>query len=148
MCPRTPFYREAKGLLHSEIVLETKQYSKCEHVQECLLYPVIYGTNFTYLQACHQFTPRTRTFEATPLTESFLDLRLFIRDSRQPPRSPNQVSAFTAELRFLKTHNSPNLSSSYCLETRNRPAIQCSFDGCFAQTQGVSESCKNNETPS
>jgi hypothetical protein len=26
-CPRAPFYRETKGLLHSEITLESKEYS-------------------------------------------------------------------------------------------------------------------------
>jgi hypothetical protein len=26
-CPRTPFYRETKGLLHSESTLESKEYS-------------------------------------------------------------------------------------------------------------------------
>jgi hypothetical protein len=26
-CPRTPFYRETKGLLHSEITLESREYS-------------------------------------------------------------------------------------------------------------------------
>jgi hypothetical protein len=26
-CPRTPFYRETKGLLHSENTLESKEYS-------------------------------------------------------------------------------------------------------------------------
>jgi hypothetical protein len=62
---------------------------------------VICGANFTYLQVGHQFTLRTRTFEASPLTESSLDLRLFIRGSRQSPRSPNRVSAFTAEVKFF-----------------------------------------------
>jgi hypothetical protein len=56
MCPRTPFYREMKGLLHSEITLESKEYSLCEHVQECLLHPLICGANFIHLQACHYFT--------------------------------------------------------------------------------------------
>jgi hypothetical protein len=45
-CPRAPFYRETKGLLHSESTLESKKYSKCEHVHECLLHPI-------HLQACH-----------------------------------------------------------------------------------------------
>jgi hypothetical protein len=27
MCPRAPFYREMKGLLHSESTLESKEYS-------------------------------------------------------------------------------------------------------------------------
>jgi hypothetical protein len=101
-CPRTPFYREAKGLLHSEITLESKEYSKCEHVQEYLLHPVICGANFTYLQAGHQFTPRTRTFEATPLTGSSLDLRPFIQENYQSPRSLNWVSAFTVEVNFFE----------------------------------------------
>jgi hypothetical protein len=101
-CPRTPFYREAKGLLHSEITLESKEYSKCEHIQECLLHLVICGANFTYLQADHQFTPRTRTFEATPLTGSSLDLRPFTHENRQSPRSLNWVSAFTTEVNFFK----------------------------------------------
>jgi hypothetical protein len=77
----TPFYREAKGLLHSEITLESKEYSKCEHVQECPLHPVICGTNFAYLQACPLFTLQTRTFEATSLTWSSFDLWNFIREN-------------------------------------------------------------------
>jgi hypothetical protein len=52
-CPRTPFYRDMNGLLHSENTLESKKYSKCEHVQECLLHFVICGANFTYLKAGH-----------------------------------------------------------------------------------------------
>jgi hypothetical protein len=52
-CPRAPFYRETKGLLHSENTLESKEYSQCEHVHECPLHPVICGTNFIHLQACH-----------------------------------------------------------------------------------------------
>jgi hypothetical protein len=27
ICPRAPFYRETKGLLHSEITLESREYS-------------------------------------------------------------------------------------------------------------------------
>jgi hypothetical protein len=38
-CPRTPFYRKTKGLLHSKITLESKEYSSCEHVHECLYIP-------------------------------------------------------------------------------------------------------------
>jgi hypothetical protein len=52
-CLSDPFYREMKGLLHSEITLESKEYSKCEHVHECLLHLVICGANFTYLQVGH-----------------------------------------------------------------------------------------------
>jgi hypothetical protein len=52
-CPRAPFYRETKGLLHSEITLESKEYSQCEHIQECLLHTLICGANFIHLQACH-----------------------------------------------------------------------------------------------
>jgi hypothetical protein len=48
-----PFYRETKGLLHSEIALESREYSLCEHVHECLLHPVICGANFIHLQVCH-----------------------------------------------------------------------------------------------
>jgi hypothetical protein len=32
MCSRAPFYRETKGLLHSEITLESKEYSQWEHI--------------------------------------------------------------------------------------------------------------------
>jgi hypothetical protein len=56
-CPRSPFYREAKGLLHSEIALGSKEYSKWEHVHECLLDPVICRANFIHLQAGPLFTP-------------------------------------------------------------------------------------------
>jgi hypothetical protein len=52
-CPRAPFYRETKGLLHSEITLESREYSSCECVHEFLLHPVICGANFIHLQACH-----------------------------------------------------------------------------------------------
>jgi hypothetical protein len=44
--PRAPFYRETKGLLHFESTLESKKYSQCEHVHECLSLPI-------YLQAYH-----------------------------------------------------------------------------------------------
>jgi hypothetical protein len=57
MCPLAPFYRGTKGLLHYEIALGSKEYSKWEHVHECILHPVIYGANFVYLQAGHSFTP-------------------------------------------------------------------------------------------
>jgi hypothetical protein len=52
-CSRAPFYRETKGILHSENTLEPKEYSQCEHVHKCLLHPVIYGANFIHLQAYH-----------------------------------------------------------------------------------------------
>jgi hypothetical protein len=52
-CPRAPFSRETKRLLHSEITLKLKEYSYCEHIQECLLHPVIREANFIHLQACH-----------------------------------------------------------------------------------------------
>jgi hypothetical protein len=42
-----------KGLLHSENTLETREYSLCEHVHECLLHPVICGADFIHLQVCH-----------------------------------------------------------------------------------------------
>jgi hypothetical protein len=45
-CRQAPFYRETKGLLHSEITLESMEYSKREHIHECPLQPVICGTNF------------------------------------------------------------------------------------------------------
>jgi hypothetical protein len=50
-CPRTTFYREMKGHLHFEITLESKEYSQCEHVQECLLHPVICGANFIHYKS-------------------------------------------------------------------------------------------------
>jgi hypothetical protein len=102
MCPRTPFYREAKGLLHSEIVLESKEYSKCEHVQECLLHLVICGDNFTYLRVSHQFTPWTRTFEAMSLTWSLLYLRPFIHENHHSQGYLKWVSASTAEVELSK----------------------------------------------
>jgi hypothetical protein len=61
-------HREPKGLLPSEITLESREYSKCEHLHERLLHLVICRTNFIYLQAYHSFTPRTQTFGITPLT--------------------------------------------------------------------------------
>jgi hypothetical protein len=38
-CPRAPFYKETKGLLHFEIVLESREYSWCEHVLYVLYIP-------------------------------------------------------------------------------------------------------------
>jgi hypothetical protein len=88
-CSRAPFYRETKGLLHSEIALESKEYSQCEHVHECLLHPVICEANFIHSQACHQFTLGTRTFEVTSLTWILLDLRSFIHENHRLSRFPN-----------------------------------------------------------
>jgi hypothetical protein len=34
MSPQAPFYRETKELLHPEIAPESREYSKCEHIQE------------------------------------------------------------------------------------------------------------------
>jgi hypothetical protein len=68
-----PFYRETMGLLHSNIALGSKEYSKWEHVHECLLHPVIYRAHFRYLQVCHSFTPRTQTYDIAPLTRSVRD---------------------------------------------------------------------------
>jgi hypothetical protein len=42
-CPCAPFYRETKGLLHSENTLESREYFQREHVHKRLLHPVIYG---------------------------------------------------------------------------------------------------------
>jgi hypothetical protein len=35
--PLNPFYNEMKELLHSEITLQSREYSKCEHIHECPL---------------------------------------------------------------------------------------------------------------
>jgi hypothetical protein len=51
-CPRAPFYRETKRLLHSENTLESKEYPSV-NMYECLLHPVICGANFIHLQAYH-----------------------------------------------------------------------------------------------
>jgi hypothetical protein len=51
--PHAPFYREMKGLLHSENTPESREYFWCEHVHECLLHTVIYGADFIHLQVCH-----------------------------------------------------------------------------------------------
>jgi hypothetical protein len=67
-----------------------------------VFYPVICGTIFTYLQASHQFTPWTQTFEATPLTWSSLDLRPFIHENHQSLRSPNWVPESTTEVKSFK----------------------------------------------
>jgi hypothetical protein len=45
-CPCASFYREMKGLLHTQNTLKLREYSQCEHVQECLFH-------LTYLQICH-----------------------------------------------------------------------------------------------
>jgi hypothetical protein len=50
-CPHAPFYREMKRLLHSEITLESREYSSCEHIQECTLHPVICGANFIHYKS-------------------------------------------------------------------------------------------------
>jgi hypothetical protein len=46
MCPHAPFYREMKGLLHTENTLKLREYSKCERIQKCL-------SRLTYLQIRH-----------------------------------------------------------------------------------------------
>jgi hypothetical protein len=66
--PRPPSYRETDGLLHSDIALGSKEYSKWEHVHKRLLHPVIHGAIFRYLLTCHMFTPRSWTFDVAPLT--------------------------------------------------------------------------------
>jgi hypothetical protein len=45
-CPHAPFYRETKGLLHSDNTLELKEYSQCEHIHKCLFHLI-------HLQAYH-----------------------------------------------------------------------------------------------
>jgi hypothetical protein len=45
-CPYAPFYKETKGLLHSDNTLDLKEYSQCEHIHKCLLHLI-------YLQVCH-----------------------------------------------------------------------------------------------
>jgi hypothetical protein len=52
-CPRAPFYRETKGILHSKNTLDSNEYSQCEHAHQCPLHPVICRANLIYLQACH-----------------------------------------------------------------------------------------------
>jgi hypothetical protein len=59
-CPSTPFYRETKELLHSNITLRSKEYSKWEHVHKCLVHPVIYGAwlqIFTSFPSFHTSNP-------------------------------------------------------------------------------------------
>jgi hypothetical protein len=145
--PSNHFYREVKGLLHSEIALESKEYSKCEHAHERLLHLVICETYFTYLQTCHQFPLRTRTFDASRLTEFSLDLRLFIHESYKSLWFPDRGSKVWAE---VKSFN-PVISEAYAaivsrfcdilrnpaaLKTRSRSEISWSFDDCFAQDHG------------
>jgi hypothetical protein len=48
-----PFIGRRRDFLHSETTLESREYSWCEHVHECLLHPMIYEANFIYLQDCH-----------------------------------------------------------------------------------------------
>jgi hypothetical protein len=119
-CPWTPFYREAKGLLHFDITIESREYSCCEHVLKRLLHPVICGANFTYLQDYHQFTPRTRTFEATPLTWSSFDLQTSIHKSRQSSRSLSRASEYIVEEMFLKISEVLNFTVS---QIRQIPAV-------------------------
>jgi hypothetical protein len=45
-CPCAPFYRETKGLLHTDNTLSLREYSYCERIQDCLFH-------LTYLQICH-----------------------------------------------------------------------------------------------
>jgi hypothetical protein len=157
-CPRAPFYRETKRLLHSEITLESMEYPKCEHVHERLLHPVICGTNFIYLQTSHSFTPWTRTFGTTPLTWFIHDFRSVLSKIRRQtaPRShrwnlcrsqtftklttnSRRNRAFLSSWRSSKRlsfkifwidNDSRNLPEP---ETRVRPANSWLFGDCFAQ---------------
>jgi hypothetical protein len=85
-----------------------------------VFYPAICRTNFTYLQACHRFTPQTRTFEATSLTWSSFDLRTFIHENHHSPGSPNWASGSTSEERFLKL---PEAHSFMVSRIRPIPAV-------------------------
>jgi hypothetical protein len=56
-CPHTPFYRETKGLLHSDNTLELKDYSQCEHTHKCLFtshiftrLPLVHTLNLDFLR--------------------------------------------------------------------------------------------------
>jgi hypothetical protein len=97
---RSPFIGRPRDFLHSDITLESKEYSKWEHVHECLLHPVIYGANLRYLQACHSFTPWTQTYDDAPLTRSISDsclhswrsLSVYIPTSEVRTRHQGQVS--------------------------------------------------------
>jgi hypothetical protein len=44
-CTPAPFYKKTNGLLHYDITLGSKEYSKWENVHESLLHPVIYRAN-------------------------------------------------------------------------------------------------------
>jgi hypothetical protein len=132
-----PFYREVKGLLHSEIVLKYKEYSKCEHVQECLLPRDLwnYFHIFTSLPPVHTLNPDFwgNAFDLIFPWPSTLHSRKspIAKISKLSSRVYNR-SEVLQNLRSFHLHNSPNSPGFHRPEMSSRPAIQCLFGDYFA----------------
>jgi hypothetical protein len=103
-----PFIERRSDFYIPRLPSDLNKYSKCEHVHECLLHPVIRGANFIHLQAGHLFTPWTRNFDASSLTWFFHGFRLFTHEDYQVYRFPLRIT----EMEFPEPFRSPSFHSS------------------------------------
>jgi hypothetical protein len=81
---------ETKGLLHFEITLESREYSSCEHVHECLLHIVICGANFNICKTATSSHFKPGLLGDASLTWLPLNLRSFIHEIHHSSRFPNE----------------------------------------------------------
>jgi hypothetical protein len=138
-CPRAPFYKDTKGLLHSKITPNLKNITSVNMYTNVFFIPWFAGLISYILQVCHQFTLQTRTFWGDVFDFAF----------PWPPKLHSWKSSLIEipELRLLKTPElgllkTPEIrgflvswisSGSNHPETDSRLANQRQLDYYFAQ---------------
>jgi hypothetical protein len=118
-CPRAPFYRKTKGLLHSEITLESREYSWCERIHERLLHPVICGANFIHSTSSH-IKPellRWHLWLGLPLTPEAPFMKIITcRNSRTETPQDSRNSQVPDFLNFARLQSSWNRQQTWELK--------------------------------
>jgi hypothetical protein len=128
MCPSAPFYRETKGLLHSEITLESKEYSNVNTYKNAFYIPWFTGL-ISYIYKPATSSHFKRTFEATSLTWPLPDIRSSYSWKPPPIMVPKSRPHQIPELRrFLISWTSP---VSKHPEINNRLTTGAKFGYCF-----------------
>jgi hypothetical protein len=76
-----PFIERRRDFLHPENTLKFREYSKCEHVHERLIHPVICGADSYIYKPATISHVKPRLFEIASLTWLLPDSQTLIHDS-------------------------------------------------------------------
>jgi hypothetical protein len=144
--PWPPFIGKREDFLHSDISSDQENIPNVNTYMNVISYPVICGTNFEHLQACHSFILQTRTFGTTPLTwlvRDFAFVQKILREFEHGLRKseldsevefPESQSFFEA-FRSLKQHSIiQELMSLWWLLFLRSLIGQKVSNSCFMQT--------------